>query len=152
LTFDDVLLVPAESAVLPTEVDVATRLTTGIGLKIPLVAAAMDTVSESATAIRMAREGGIAFIHKNLSIEDQALEIQKVKKAESGIVVDPVTITPERLVKDAIELLRMHRISGLPVVDAERRPVGILTRRDLRFERKLEQKVADVMTRQLVTV
>ena len=152
LTFDDVLLLPADSRVLPTEVDVGTRLTTGISLKLPLVSAAMDTVTEAATAIRMAREGGLGFIHKNLTVEAQALEVQKVKKAESGIVVDPVTITPERLVSDAIELLRQHRISGLPVVDDDRRPVGILTRRDLRFERNLDQKVGDVMTRQLVTV
>jgi IMP dehydrogenase len=152
LTFDDVLLVPAESAVLPTEVDVATRLTTGIRLNIPLCSAAMDTVTEADTAIRMAREGGIGIVHKNFSIEAQALEITKVKKAESGIVVDPVTIAPERLVKDAVELMRAHHISGLPVVDAERRPVGILTRRDLRFERNLEQRVSDVMTKKLVTV
>src|SRR5678815_691764 len=152
LTFDDVLLVPAESAVLPTEVDVATRLTTNIRLNIPLCSAAMDTVTEADTAIRMAREGGIGIVHKNVSIEAQALEITKVKKAESGIVVDPVTIAPDRLVKDALELMRAHHISGLPVVDGEKRPVGILTRRDLRFERNLEQRVADVMTKKLVTV
>ena len=152
LTFDDVLLVPAESAVLPTEVDVATRLTTGIRLNIPLVSAAMDTVTEADTAIRMAREGGIGIVHKNVSIEAQALEVSKVKKAESGIVVDPVTIGPDRLVRDAVDLMRAHHISGLPVVDGERRPVGILTRRDLRFERNLEQRVSDVMTRKLVTV
>ena len=152
LTFDDVLLVPAESAVLPTEVDVATRLTTGIRLNIPLCSAAMDTVTEAGTAIRMAREGGIGIVHKNASVEAQALEIYKVKKAESGIVVDPVTIGPDRLVRDAVELMREHHISGLPVVDGEKRPVGILTRRDLRFERNLEQRVSDVMTRKLVTV
>ncbi len=152
LTFDDVLLVPAESAVLPTEVDVATRLTTGIRLNIPLVSAAMDTVTEADTAIRMAREGGVGFVHKNVSIEAQALEVSKVKKAESGIVVDPVTIAPDRVVKDAVDLMRVHHISGLPVVDGERRPVGILTRRDLRFERNLDQRVSDVMTRKLVTV
>ena len=152
LTFDDVLLVPAESAVLPTEVEVATRLTTGIRLNIPLVSAAMDTVTEAETAIRMAREGGLGFVHKNVSVEAQALEVLKVKKAESGIVVDPVTIAPDRLVKDALDLMRAHHISGLPVVDGERRPVGILTRRDLRFERNLDQRVADVMTKKLVTV
>jgi IMP dehydrogenase len=152
LTFDDVLLVPAESSVLPTDVDVATRLTTGIRLNIPLCSAAMDTVTEADTAIRIAREGGIGIVHKNVSIEAQALEISKVKKAESGIVVDPVTISPDRLVRDAVDLMRLHHISGLPVVDAERRPVGILTRRDLRFERNLEQRVSDVMTRKLVTV
>jgi len=152
LTFDDVLLVPAESAVLPTEVDVATRLTTNIRLNIPLCSAAMDTVTEADTAIRMAREGGIGIVHKNVSIEAQALEIAKVKKAESGIVVDPVTIAPDRMVRDAVELMRVHHISGLPVVDGEKRPVGILTRRDLRFERNLDQRVSDVMTKKLVTV
>ena len=152
LTFDDVLLVPAASSILPGEADVATRLTTGISLRIPLCSAAMDTVTEAATAIRMAREGGLGFVHKNLSIEDQAREVNKVKKAETGIVVDPVTIGPGRSVREAIELMRAHRISGLPVVDADLRPVGILTNRDLRFERNLDQKISDVMTRQLVTV
>ena len=152
LTFDDVLLVPTESAVLPTDVDVATRLTTGIRLNIPLLSAAMDTVTEADTAIRMAREGGIGIVHKNASVEEQALQVYKVKKAESGIVVDPVTIGPDRLVRDALDLMRAHHISGLPVVDGEKRPVGILTRRDLRFERNLEQRVADVMTKKLVTV
>ncbi len=152
LTFDDVLLVPAESAVLPTDVDVATRLTTGIRLNIPLLSAAMDTVTEADTAIRIAREGGIGIVHKNASVEAQALEVYKVKKAESGIVVDPVTIGPDRLVRDALDLMRAHHISGLPVVDGEKRPVGILTRRDLRFERNLEQRVSDVMTKKLVTV
>jgi IMP dehydrogenase len=152
LTFDDVLLVPAESAILPGEADVTTRLTTGISLRIPLVSAAMDTVTEAATAIRMAREGGLGFVHKNLSIEDQAREVNKVKKAETGIVVDPVTIGPDQSVREALQLLRANRISGLPVVDADLRPVGILTNRDLRFERNLDQRISDVMTRQLVTV
>ena len=152
LTFDDVLLVPAFSEVLPAQVDVTTRLTATIGLRIPLVSSAMDTVTESATAIRMAREGGIGFIHKNLSIEDQAREVVRVKKAESGIVVDPVTIGPEHRLEHALALMRAHRISGLPVVDGDKRPVGILTNRDVRFERNLTQKVADVMTRRLITV
>ncbi|HKE17061.1 MAG TPA: IMP dehydrogenase [Kofleriaceae bacterium] len=152
LTFDDVLLLPAESAILPGEADVATRLTTGISLRLPLVSAAMDTVTEAATAIRMAREGGLGFVHKNLPIEEQAREVNKVKKAETGIVVDPVTIGPEQSVREALALLRAHRISGLPVVDGDLRPVGILTNRDLRFERNLDQKISDVMTRQLVTV
>jgi IMP dehydrogenase len=152
LTFDDVLLLPAESSVLPTEVDVASRLTTGISLKIPLASAAMDTVTESGTAIRMAREGGIGIVHKNLTVEQQAREVSRVKKAESGVVSDPVTIAPDKLVRDALECMRTHHISGLPVVDAERRPVGIVTRRDLRFERNLDQRVGDVMTRNLVTV
>lgn len=152
LTFDDVLLVPAESSVLPKDATVSTRLTTDIELQIPLVSSAMDTVTESATAIRMAREGGVGIIHKNLSIESQALEVTRVKKAESGIVVDPVTITPERRLEEAIGLMRTHRISGLPVIDGESRPVGILTNRDVRFERNLSQRVEDVMTRKLITV
>jgi IMP dehydrogenase len=152
LTFDDVLLLPAESRVLPRDVDVSTRLTTGIELGIPLLSAAMDTVTEAATAIRMAREGGIGIVHKNLTIEEQALEVVRVKKAESGIVVDPVTIGPDRRIEEAIAIMRAHRISGLPVVDADGRPVGILTNRDVRFERNLVQRVADVMTLELITV
>ncbi|GAB4529110.1 MAG: IMP dehydrogenase [Haliangiales bacterium] len=152
LTFDDVLLLPAASQVLPRDVDVSTRLTTDIELGIPLVSAAMDTVTESATAIRMAREGGVGIVHKSLNIEDQAREIVRVKKAESGIVVDPVTIAPGRRIEEAIELMRTYRISGLPVVDGEGRPVGILTNRDVRFERKLDQLVGDVMTKRLITV
>src|SRR5687768_2828245 len=151
LTFDDVLLVPAFSEVLPRDVDVSTRLTAAIPLRIPLVSSAMDTVTEAATAIRMAREGGIGFLHKNLSIEDQAREVTRVKKAESGIVVDPVTVGPDRRLEDALAIMRAHRISGLPVVDGERRPVGILTNRDLRFEKNLSQRVGDVMTKQLIT-
>jgi IMP dehydrogenase len=152
LTFDDVLLVPGFSEVLPKDVDVTTQLTRTIRLRIPLVSSAMDTVTESATAIRMAREGGIGFLHKNMSIEDQAREVTRVKKAESGIVVDPVTVAPERRLEDALAIMRQYRISGLPVVDGEKRPVGILTNRDLRFERNLTQRVADVMTRKLITV
>jgi IMP dehydrogenase len=152
LTFDDVLLVPAYSEVLPRDVEVGTRLTQSIALRMPLVSSAMDTVTESATAIRMAREGGIGFIHKNLSIADQAREVLRVKKAQSGMVVDPVTITAERALEDALALMRHHRISGLPVVDAARRPIGILTNRDVRFERRLTQQVGDMMTKKLVTV
>ncbi len=152
LTFDDVLLVPAASDVLPAEVDVSTQLTAEIKLRIPLVSSAMDTVTESATAIRMAREGGIGIIHKNLTIAEQAREVTRVKKAQSGIVVDPVTIGPERLLEEAHELMRSHRISGLPVVDEIGKPVGILTNRDLRFEKNLKQTVSDVMTRKLVTI
>src|SRR5688500_17346587 len=119
LTFDDVLLVPGYSEVIPRDVDVTTRLTPAIPLRIPLVSSAMDTVTESATAIRMAREGGIGFIHRNLPIEDQAREVNRVKKAQSGIVVDPVTVAPSRTLEDALALMRHHRISGLPVVDAD---------------------------------
>jgi IMP dehydrogenase len=152
LTFDDVLLVPGYSEVIPRDVDVATRLTPAIPLRMPLVSSAMDTVTEAATAIRMAREGGIGFIHKNLSIEDQAREVNRVKKAQSGIVVDPVTIAPSRTLEDALALMRHYRISGLPVVDADKRPVGILTNRDVRFEKRLTLQVGEVMTKNPVTV
>jgi len=152
LTFDDVLLVPAFSEVIPKDVDVATRLTNAIALRIPLVSSAMDTVTESATAIRMAREGGLGFIHKNLSIDDQAREVTRVKKAESGIVVDPVTIAPERRLEEALGVMRRFNISGLPVVDGERRPIGILTKRDVRFENRLDLLVRDVMTKNPVMV
>jgi IMP dehydrogenase len=152
LTFDDVLLVPGYSEVIPRDVDVTTRLTPAIPLRIPLVSSAMDTVTEAATAIRMAREGGIGFIHKNLSIEDQAREVNRVKKAQSGIVVDPVTIAPSRTLEDALALMRHYRISGLPVVDADKRPVGILTNRDVRFEKRLTLQVGEVMTKNPVMV
>jgi IMP dehydrogenase len=152
LTFDDVLLVPGYSEIIPRDVDVATRLTPAIPLRMPLVSSAMDTVTESATAIRMAREGGIGFIHKNLSIEDQAREVNRVKKAQSGIVVDPVTIAPSRTLEDALALMRHYRISGLPVVDGDKRPLGILTNRDVRFEKRLTLQVGEVMTKNPVTV
>jgi IMP dehydrogenase len=152
LTFDDVLLVPAYSEVIPRDVDVATRLTPLIPLRMPLVSSAMDTVTEAATAIRMAREGGIGFIHKNLSIEDQAREVNRVKKAQSGIVVDPLTIAPSRTLADALAIMRAHRISGLPVVDADHRPLGILTNRDVRFERRMDVQVGEVMTKNPVMV
>jgi IMP dehydrogenase len=150
LTFDDVLLLPGESDILPRSVDVAARLTRNIQLRIPLVSAAMDTVTEARTAIAMAQEGGLGFIHKNLSPEQQALEVAKVKKYESGMVVDPVTIEPEAPLHRALALMRQHNISGIPVT-RNGRLVGILTNRDLRFERNLEQKVADVMTTELIT-
>src|SRR5689334_1154937 len=152
LTFDDVLLVPSFSEVIPRDVDVATRLTPAIPLRMPLVSSAMDTVTEAATAIRMAREGGIGFIHKNLTIEGQAREVNRVKKAQSGIVVDPLTIAPSRTLEEALAIMRHHRISGLPVVDAEHRPVGILTNRDVRFEKRLTLQVGEVMTKNPVMV
>ncbi|MBV8761719.1 MAG: IMP dehydrogenase [Deltaproteobacteria bacterium] len=152
LTFDDVLLVPAFSEVIPRDVDVTTHLTPAIRLRMPLVSSAMDTVTEAHTAIRMAREGGIGFIHKNLSIEEQAREVNRVKKAQSGIVVDPLTIAPSRTLEEALTIMRHHRISGLPVVDAEMRPVGILTNRDVRFEKRLTLQVGEVMTKNPVTV
>ena len=152
LTFDDVLLVPAYSQVIPRDVDVTTRLTPSIPLRMPLVSSAMDTVTEAATAIRMAREGGMGFIHKNLTIEEQAREVSRVKKAQSGIVVDPLTIAPTRTLEDALAIMRHHRISGLPVVDSDNRPLGILTNRDVRFERRLDLQVGELMTKNPVTV
>jgi IMP dehydrogenase len=150
LTFDDVLLLPAESDVVPRQVDVSAQLTRNIRLQIPLVSAAMDTVTEGRTAIAMAQEGGMGFIHKNLTVQQQALEVLKVKKYESGMVVDPVTIEPDAPVRRAVALMRQHEISGIPVTK-NGRLVGILTNRDLRFERNLDQKVEAVMTRDLVT-
>ena len=152
LTFDDVLLVPAYSEVLPHTVDTATHLTASIALRIPLVSSAMDTVTESATAIRMAREGGLGFIHKNMTVEQQAIEVSRVKKAQSGIVVDPLTITATRTLEEALAMMRHHRISGLPVVDLDKRPIGILTNRDVRFERRLDLQVGELMTKKVVTV
>jgi IMP dehydrogenase len=150
LTFDDVLLLPAESDVLPKAVDVGARLTRNVRLNIPLVSAAMDTVTEGRTAIAMAQEGGLGFIHKNLTIQQQALEVTKVKKYESGMVVDPVVIDPEAKLAQAVELMGAHQISGIPVT-RKGRLVGIVTNRDIRFEKNLEQKVADVMTTKLIT-
>src|SRR3954463_2015274 len=150
LTFDDVLLLPAESEVLPRQVDVSAQLSRNIRLKIPFVSAAMDTVTEARTAIAMAQSGGMGFIHKNLTVAQQALEVTKVKKYESGMVVDPVTIDPEAKIYQALELMRQHEISGIPVT-RKGRLVGILTNRDLRFEKNLEQRVEDVMTRDLIT-
>src|SRR5437588_7260866 len=136
LTFDDVLLLPAESEVLPRDVDVRTRLTERISLQMPLVSSAMDTVTEADTAITMAREGGLGVIHKNLTIEQQAKEVLKVKKAESGMVFDPVVVSPDEKLFKAIELMRTYGVSGLPVI-SDGKPVGILTNRDVRFERNL---------------
>jgi IMP dehydrogenase len=151
LTFDDVLLLPGESDVLPRDVDVRTRLTERIALHMPLVSSAMDTVTEADTAITMAREGGLGVIHKNLSIEQQAREVQKVKRAESGMVFDPVVVNPDEKLAGAIALMRQFGVSGLPVV-VDGKPVGILTNRDVRFEKNLEQRVRDVMTKELITV
>lgn len=153
LTFDDVLLVPAYSEVLPRDTSLATRLTRNISLNIPLVSAAMDTVTESRLAIAMAQEGGIGIIHKNLTADQQAREVARVKRHEFGIVIDPVTVTPQMKVRDAIALQRQHGISGLPVVEG-RKLVGIVTNRDLRFEESLDQPLRNIMTPQerLVTM
>ena len=150
LTFDDVLLIPAYSEVLPREVDISTQFTTDLRIKAPIVSAAMDTVTESNMAIRMAQEGGIGIIHRNLSPEDQAAQVQKVKKSESGVVADPITITPDRPVRDAIELMKKYNISGFPVVE-NKKLVGILTNRDLQFEKNLNQPISKIMTTKLVT-
>jgi IMP dehydrogenase len=151
LTFDDVLLVPAESDVLPRDVDVRTQLTPTIALASPILSSAMDTVTEARTAICMAREGGLGVIHKNLGIAEQALEVTKVKKAETGVVIDPVTIGPEQKLSEALALMRRFEISGLPVVSPDGRLVGILTNRDVRFERNLDQPVRNMMTTKLIT-
>jgi IMP dehydrogenase len=150
LTFDDVLLLPAESDVLPKSVETTTRLTRNINLNIPIVSAAMDTVTEARMAIAMAAVGGLGFVHKNLTIEQQAAEVVKVKKYESAVVADPVTIEPDAPIHRAVALMREHSISGIPVVQRGKL-VGILTNRDLRFERNLEQRVEQVMTKDLVT-
>lgn len=147
LTFDDVLLVPAYSEVLPRDTSLVTRLTRNITLNIPLVSAAMDTVTESRLAIAMAQEGGIGIIHKNLTADEQAKEVARVKRHEFGIVIDPITVTPQMKVRDVIALQRQHGISGLPVVEG-RRVVGIVTNRDLRFESRLDEPIRTVMTPQ----
>ncbi len=152
LTFDDVLLIPAESAVLPRDTDVSTRLTERITLNIPLVSAAMDTVTESKTAIAMAQEGGMGIIHRNLPVDIQAAEVEKVKKFESGMISDPITVAPDQQISEAKAIMDKYGISGLPVKRNDRL-VGILTNRDLRFERKLDRTVSEVMTKdKLVTV
>jgi IMP dehydrogenase len=152
LTFDDLLLVPALSEVLPSEVDVSTYLTPSIKLNIPLISAAMDTVTEAKTAITMAQEGGLGIIHRNMGVNEQAQEVEQVKKSESGMIVDPIVIAPERQIKDALELMARYRISGIPVTEGKKL-VGIITNRDLRFETNLEQRIEDVMTKDnLITV
>jgi IMP dehydrogenase len=152
LTFDDILLVPAMSEVMPSEVDVSTYLTPSIRLNIPLISAAMDTVTEAKTAITVAQEGGLGIIHRNMGVQEQAHEVEKVKKSESGMIIDPIVISPDQQIKDALDLMARHNISGIPVTQGKRL-VGIITNRDLRFETNLEQKVQDVMTKEnLVTV
>ena len=152
LTYDDVLLVPARSSVLPRDVDVRSRLTARITLNVPLLSAAMDTVTESAMAIAMAREGGIGILHKNMSIPAQVEEVDRVKRSESGMILDPVTVRADRRVRDVLALMNKYRISGIPVVDEHQRLIGIITNRDLRFEPDEDQHVADIMTKEnLVT-
>src|SRR5438445_520202 len=152
LTFDDVLLVPAESRVLPNDVSTRTRLTRGIELAIPIVSAAMDTVTEARLAIALAREGGIGVLHRNLPIEDQVAEVDKVKRSESGMIVEPVTLPPDAPVSTALELMSTYHISGVPITDDEGKLLGILTNRDLRFAPDATQPVRSLMTaRDLVT-
>ena len=152
LTFDDVMLLPAYSDVLPADVDVGTRLTRDLKLKIPLLSSAMDSVTEAHTAIAMARVGGLGIIHKNLAIADQVAEVERVKRAESGMIANPVTVRPTVLLAEATKVMREHSISGVPVVDGEMRPVGILTSRDIRFAKDLSQPVSALMTHELITV
>ncbi len=151
LTFDDVLLVPAYSEVLPREVNLTTQLTKNIRINIPMVSAAMDTVTEQGLAIALAREGGIGILHKNMSVERQAEQVRKVKRSESGLIVDPITLAPDATVADAIRLMNDNKIGGIPIVDAGKL-VGILTNRDMRFEKNMKKKVSEVMTKErLVT-
>src|SRR5258708_15631336 len=150
LTFDDVLLLPQASDLLPANCDVSTQLTPKIRLHIPLVSSPMDTVTESRVAIAIAQMGGIGLIHRNLSIEEQAAEVETVKKYETGMIVDPITVSPEQKIGEAVAVMERFRVSGLPVV-SEGRLVGILTNRDLRFERRLDKQVRDVMTSKVIT-
>src|SRR5215472_9527462 len=152
LTFDDVLLLPSRSEVVPAETDTRTWLTRKIGLNIPIVSSAMDTVTESHLAIALAQQGGIGFIHRNMSIERQAEEVDRVKRSESGMIVDPITIDPEKKISDALELMKRYRISGVPVTRGGKL-VGILTNRDLRFESRSDLPISEVMTKEnLITV
>ena len=152
LTFDDVLLVPGKSEILPKETNISTYLTKNIKLNIPLMTAGMDTVTEARMAIAIAREGGIGIIHKNMSIEEQALEVDKVKRSEHGVITDPFFLSPHHIVSDALELMERYHISGVPITNEDGRLVGIITNRDIRFEREVTKKIYDVMTNEnLVT-
>ena len=148
LTFDDVLLVPAYSQVLPREVDIKTRLTKEITLNIPMLSAAMDTVTEANLAIALAREGGLGILHKNMTIEKQVEQVRKVKRSESGMIIDPITLLENSTIADALRLMKENKIGGIPIVDASQKLVGILTNRDLRFETSLSRKVSEVMTKE----
>src|SRR3989344_1170551 len=147
LAYDDVLLVPQYSEVLPRNADISSYLTKKIKLNVPIVSAAMDTVTEGAMAIAMAQEGGIGILHKNLSIEKQANEVRKVKRSESGMIHDPITLTSEALLKDALKIMKENKIGGIPIVDKNMQLKGILTNRDLRFQKNLELSVGQVMTK-----
>src|ERR1700738_2690742 len=152
LTFDDVLLLPARSDVVPNQTNTQTQLTRNIRLNIPVLSAAMDTVTESHMAIAMAQQGGLGIVHRNLTIEQQAEEVDKVKRSESGMIVDPVTMSPDDKVADAVEMMRKYKISGVPITK-DKKLVGILTNRDLRFETRLDVPINQVMTKEkLITV
>src|SRR5881394_3180101 len=151
LTFDDVLLVPRHTDFVPTQADISTRMTRIIRLVVPLVSAAMDTVTESGLAIAMAQQGGLGVIHKNLSIDEQASEVDRVKRSESGMIVNPITLSPDNRIFEALELMKKYRISGVPITEdgsKEGRLVGILTNRDLRFESNVDRPISDIMTRE----
>ncbi len=147
LTFEDVLLLPAYSDILPKQVDISTKLSKNITLNVPLISAAMDTVTEHRTAIMMARLGGIGIIHKNMDINSQAKEVKRVKKSESGVIIDPIFVGAKAKVQEALDIMAEYHISGVPVVDNERKLIGILTNRDLRFESNGENLVENVMTK-----
>ena len=148
LTFDDVLLIPQKSDVIPSEVDLSTKLSKNITLKIPLISAAMDTVTEHEMAIAIAREGGLGILHKNLSIAEQASQVDKVKRSEHGVITDPFFLSPEHMVTDALALMKKYKISGVPITDSNGKLVGILTNRDLRFETNFAQPIKNVMTKE----
>src|SRR5690625_5272093 len=153
LTYDDVLLVPAYSEILPREVSLKSKFTKNISINVPIVSAAMDTVTEYEMAIAMAREGGIGVLHKNMSIEEQAMQVRKVKRAERGMIIDPLTLPVSTVVKDAKDLMKEHKIGGITIVDENQKLLGIVTNRDLRFERDDKRSIAEVMTSEnLITV
>jgi IMP dehydrogenase len=153
LTFDDVLLLPLHSAVLPTEAETTTRVSRNIAINIPIISAAMDTVTEARLAISLAQQGGIGIIHRNLTIERQASEVDKVKRSESGMIVDPITMSPEQKISEALEVMKHYKISGVPITDKSGKLVGILTNRDLRFETRLDRPISEAMTKEnLITV
>ena len=148
LTFDDVLLIPNYSEVLPRDIEIKTRLTKDISLNIPILSSAMDTVTESALAIALAREGGLGILHKNMSIENQAAQVRKVKRSESGLILDPITLLEDATIGNAIRIMKENKIGGIPIIDKNQKLVGILTNRDLRFETKLSRKVSELMTKE----
>src|SRR5574344_2652817 len=151
LTYDDVLLVPAYSEVIPREVQINSRFSRHIAINIPIVSAAMDTVTEAKMAIAMAQEGGIGVLHKNMSIEAQMAEVLKVKRAENGMIVNPITIGRTAIVKDALALMKEYSIGGIPVVDEQQHLIGIVTNRDLRFEKDIHRPIIEVMTSKVIT-